>query len=151
MMFVFAMIGSKLYIYCCSLNYRYAQRRIHYSTQRISRRISQLNRYIFTIHGFTIQVLSTQIIILGISSNYRYSQRRIFFKKDEPEPSYGAFAQIQLVENETCNLSTNSVNDTCSKYDQFLARFDIRYYANKYRRQNENLFSFNRPTCNRRC
>ena len=89
--------------------------------------------------------------ILGISSNYRYSQRRIFFKKDEPEPSYGAFAQIQLVENETCNLSPNSVNDTCSKYDSFLARFDMRYYANKYRRQNENLFSFNRPTCNRRC
>ena len=83
--------------------------------------------------------------------NYRYGQRRIFLKEEEPEPSYGAFAQIKLVENETCNLSPNSVNDTCSKYDPFLARHFVGYYANNYRRQNENLFSFNTPICNRRC
>ena len=91
------------------------------------------------------------LIFSHISLNYRYGQRRIFFKKEEPEQFFGAFAQIQLIENETCNLSPNSVANTCSKYDPFLARLDVSYYANNYRRQNENIFSFSNPTCNRRC
>ena len=86
-----------------------------------------------------------------ISWNYRSAHRRIFSKAEQQ--FYGAFVEIQLVENETCNLSPNSViGDTCSKYDPFLTRvIRVSHFANSYRRQNENQFTFNNPTCNRRC
>ena len=139
----------------------------------MARRLSQLSRYLFSIlivsstdrkdnsHPknfndlgkifYYFKILTEGLIFPHISLNYRYGQRRIFFKKEEPEQFFGAFAQIQLVDNKTCDLSPNSIDDICSKYDPFLARPDTNYYANNYRRQNENLFSFNSPTCNRRC
>ena len=78
-----------------------------------------------------------------------------------PGQLYGLFADITLVENEQCNLTP----DTCSKFDPFLSlpsrpgtrplnrikRSYDGYYANSYRRQGETGFSFNNPTCNRRC
>ena len=69
---------------------------------------------------------------------------------------YGAFAKIILVENEPCNFSL----DTCSKFDPFLRRrlpFRPKIYMDKenydfgYKRQGENNFLFNNPTCIRRC
>ena len=75
------------------------------------------------------------------------------------EQLYGLFTEITLVENEECDLA----NDACSKFDAFLnislpTNSSRRYiqtmhqeYSNSYKRQGENIFSFNRPTCNRIC
>ena len=126
--------------------------------------------------NFTIGIINLEqyLIFFCISWNYSKLKSKIYwwarkFKKpysDEPlfgsfgqEQLYGLFAEITLVENEQCNLTP----DTCSKFDAFLnslptnrSRTDIQrsyadYYANSYKRQGENIFSFNNPTCNRRC
>ena len=77
-----------------------------------------------------------------------------------PEPLYGLFAEITLVENEQCNL----IPDTCSKFDPFLtlpyhyysnrirrSNDFVGYYANSYRRQGETGFTFFNPQCRRSC
>ena len=101
-----------------------------------------------------------QPLIFCCFFNYSFFIRKLFkkFQKENGNGQlYGVFADITLVENKTCNL----MEDTCSKFDPFLSlpsrplnhnqgSYD-GYYANSYQRQGETSFSFNNPTCNRRC
>ena len=102
---------------------------------------------------YVLSIAKSLSIVLLFS--YRYAESRIFFNETKPEQMYGVFAKIVLVEKEPCNLSL----DTCSKFDPFLRRLPLgpKIYMDKenydfgYKRQGENNFLFNNPTCIRRC
>ena len=108
-------------------------------------------------------VLIQSLIFCCIFWNCSFVKNKILEKfpdleKPGTQQLYGLFAEITLVENEQCNLTA----DTCSKFDSFLSlpyrssrnrikRSYAGYYANGYKRQGENSFSFSDPSCNRRC